>query len=714
MKSSLPDQWEQVSMDEIATIIQGQSPPGHSYNEQCNGLPFFQGKAEFGELYPTIKKWCTLTKKEAYPGDILLSIRAPVGPTNLANVHCAIGRGLAAVRPMGDIPSKYLLYYLRYSSQKLAEQATGSTFKAISGKQLREYPIMVAPLPEQHRIVDKIEQLFAELDKGVAKLKKAREKLELYRQSLLKAAFEGRLTEKWRLSACLPVRQTGEELLARIKTEREKRYQQQVEEWKINNRFYPSKLPKKKKGVYFVYVIECEDGSLYKGWTSDIQRRWKEHNSGSGAEWTRKHKPIRILYLEECSSEEEALQREKYLKSGIGREWLKQRQETLPAGRQAAKPRKPKELPPLTKEELAELPKLPYGWILAKFGNVYDIVDGDRGINYPKRQDFSDHGYCLFLNTKNVRPDGFNFSTTQFISKEKHEALRKGYLKRGDVIFTSRGTIGNVAYYSDDVQFDVVRINSGMFILRGASNIVDPEYLLYCLQSQVVQNQITRFRSGTAQPQLPIREFQEFGLPIPSIEEQREIIKIVKLQLAAQKELTQTISTALAQADLLRQSILKKAFFGRLVPQDPNDLPAPRPGKWFVYALECDDGSIYVGQTENIEERWKQHASGKGAEWTKRHPPVRLVHWEEFDSIQAAVNREKELKTGFGRKWLKREYTAGRTRQAGEPASVLLKRIQAEREKAAKETKRTRLSACLSERERSQSGGHAQAGRRRK
>jgi len=111
-------------------------------------------------------------------------------------------------------------------------------------------------------------------------------------------------------------------------------------------------------------------------------------------------------------------------------------------------------------------------------------------------------------------------------------------------------------------------------------------------------------------------------------------------------------------------------------------LPAPRPGKWFVYALECEDDSIYVGQTENIEERWKQHASGKGAEWTKRHPPVRLVHWEEFDSLQAAVNREKELKTGFGRKWLKREYTAGRTRQAGEPASVLLKRIRAEREKA--------------------------------
>jgi len=74
-------------------------------------------------------------------------------------------------------------------------------------------------------------------------------------------------------------------------------------------------------------------------------------------------------------------------------------------------------------------------------------------------------------------------------------------------------------------------------------------------------------------------------------------------------------------------------------------------------------------------------------EWTKWHPLVRLVHWEKFDSLQAAVNREKELKTGFGRKWLKREYAAGRTRQAGEPASILLKRIRAERKKAEQERK---------------------------
>jgi len=178
-----------------------------------------------------------------------------------------------------------------------------------------------------------------------------------------------------------------------------------------------------------------------------------------------------------------------------------------------------------------------------------------------------------------------------------------------------------------------------------------------------------------------------FWCQLPPTKEQKEIVRRVEQLFAFADKIEARYTKAKVMLDKLPQSILAKAFRGELVPQDPDDLPAPRPGKWFVYVLECDDGSHYKGHTKDILERWQQHARGVGAEWTAKHPPRKLVHWEEFSSEHAAVEREKDLKTGFGRKWLTREIEAGRTRQAGEPTSVLLARIKAEKEKLAKEKK---------------------------
>lgn len=99
------------------------------------------------------------------------------------------------------------------------------------------------------------------------------------------------------------------------------------------------------------------------------------------------------------------------------------------------------------------------------------------------------------------------------------------------------------------------------------------------------------------------------------------------------------------------------------------DLPAPRPGTFFVYAILCDDDSIYIGQTNDLQTRWRQHSNGLGANYFKRHKPLKYVHFEEYSSRTEAVKREHNLKTGFGRKWLKRELEAGRTRQAGQRIS---------------------------------------------
>ena len=170
-------------------------------------------------------------------------------------------------------------------------------------------------------------------------------------------------------------------------------------------------------------------------------------------------------------------------------------------------------------------------WEMVSFDDApIEIIDGDRGKNYPSGNDFSDQGHCLFLNTKNVRPDGFNFSETMFISQEKDEQLRKGKLKRYDVLLTTRGTIGNTAYFGDHIQYEHIRINSGMLIFRSISGEIESEYLFYFLQSKNCSDQFNKLMSGSAQPQLPISSLKNALIPIPSIDIQRSVVKGIKSQ----------------------------------------------------------------------------------------------------------------------------------------------------------------------------------------
>lgn len=143
-----------VALAEIAAITAGQSPPGSTYNDDGRGLPFFQGKADFGEVHPTVRKWCSAPNKTAEAGDILISVRAPVGPTNIAAERCCIGRGLAAVRPDDDaaLPD-FVHWILKYREPELVAKARGSTFGAIAQKDLKSLKVPLPPLDEQRRIV---------------------------------------------------------------------------------------------------------------------------------------------------------------------------------------------------------------------------------------------------------------------------------------------------------------------------------------------------------------------------------------------------------------------------------------------------------------------------------------------------------------------------------------------------------------------------------
>ena len=189
-----------IKLSDCCDIIAGQSPNSQFYNKDGIGLPFFQGKADFGDLYPEITTWCSEPIKIAEKDDILLSVRAPVGPTNLAPCKVCIGRGLSAIRPDERFLVKYVLYFFKYFEAQLQLKGTGTTFKAITQEIIKNIEIPYLPKNEQARIVSRIEELFSELDAGVETLRKTQRQLETYRISIKNKAVDTVSSEMVELS----------------------------------------------------------------------------------------------------------------------------------------------------------------------------------------------------------------------------------------------------------------------------------------------------------------------------------------------------------------------------------------------------------------------------------------------------------------------------------------------------------------------------------
>ncbi len=166
-------------------------------------------------------------------------------------------------------------------------------------------------------------------------------------------------------------------------------------------------------------------------------------------------------------------------------------------------------------------------WECVKMADIFQIIDGDRGKSYPGESDFSSFGHTLFLDTGNVKKTGLDFSTTKFISEEKDKELRNGKLILGDFILTSRGTLGNVAYYNEDIQkrYSSVRINSAMLILRPLlGDKISPDYILAVLRGNLISNFMKVNQVGSAQPHITKKEFSKIKVLVPSnIQEQQAI-----------------------------------------------------------------------------------------------------------------------------------------------------------------------------------------------
>lgn len=201
--------------------------------------------------------------------------------------------------------------------------------------------------------------------------------------------------------------------------------------------------------------------------------------------------------------------------------------------------------------------KIPKSWQILTIDELGGIVeDGDRGKEYPKQGDLSDEGYCLFLNAKNVTKSGLDFTKLQFITESKDSKLRKGKVLKNDIVITTRGSVGHVGYFKDCDDYESVRINSGMAIIRTEYN----SYLNVFMMSSLFKKQVNKMAFGSAQPQLTIKNIKNFKVAVPSSNEEIEKITTVilnmddKLRLLYQQKL---------RLEELKKGLMQKLLTGK-------------------------------------------------------------------------------------------------------------------------------------------------------
>ena len=419
-----------------------------------------------------------------YAGDVLYSRLRPY----LNKVWLADRDGLCSaefiVLPGNEVTdSDFLRYRLNARDfVQFANSLNAGDRPRVDFDQISSFILPPFSLEQQRRIVAKIEELFSELDEGVANLKKARAQLAVYRQALLKHAFEGHLTAAWRAQHADQL-ESADELLARICADREARYQQQLGDWQT--------------------AIEA----------------WETSGKSS---------------------------------------------------KRPTKPRTPEDPDKPSSEHVKRLWSLPTSWQWIQIG-AFAFVTKLAGFEYTDYVHYSEDGDLRVIKAENAGPNGYRVTNYSRIHFDSIAHLKRSLLVGGEllVVFVGAGT-GNVATVPLGTSFF---LGPNIAMARAESDAVSTRYLELFLRSPSGRDMILAASKAVAQPSLSMETIRQTPIAIPSTVEQHEIVRRLDAQLEGIDALEADIDLNLQKAEALRQSILKRAFAGELVPQDPADEP---------------------------------------------------------------------------------------------------------------------------------------------
>ncbi|MBN2352110.1 MAG: restriction endonuclease subunit S [Spirochaetales bacterium] len=421
-ENNFPENWVSTTIGEVFDFLGGGTPSKNQQSFWNGKIPWASVKDIKGDYL--LKTEDSITEEGvknsatniAQPGDVILVTRINPGKTITTKIKTAVNQDLKIVKPKFNTNPDFIKYLFSSKEKLFNKLSSGTTVLGISLNNLKEIEIPLPPLPEQHRIVAKIEELFSRLEKGIESLKTAQQQLKVYRQAVLKWAFEGRFTNK-----------------------------------------------------------DVKEGELPEGW------KW------------------------ECANEIF-----NYVTSG-SRGWAKYYSES--------------------------------GSIFLRMGNL-------------------DHN-TIHLDLEDIQyvklPNG-----TEGIRTLIHE---------NDILISITADVGMVALVPKE--FPEGYINQHIALARTTRSDVYPKYLAWYLTSnEKGQKQFHNLQRGATKVGLGLDDIKAVRIPVCSITEQQAIISEIEDRLSICDKIEESISQSIEQAEALRRSILKKAFEGKLVPQDPNDEPA--------------------------------------------------------------------------------------------------------------------------------------------
>ncbi|WP_417729547.1 restriction endonuclease subunit S [Roseovarius sp.] len=483
--TELPATWANAKFSDFGTWIGGGTPSKANPRFWNGPIPWVSPKDMKTKV---IRKAIDGITEEAVEnsaaklvpaGSVLIVTRSGILahtlPIAVTAVESTLNQDLKALALPDGIGSEYIAWGMRAFEQRILDKCRkgGTTVHSIEMPRLASFELPIAPTNEQRRIVEKIEAMFDEIDKGVESLQTARTTLGLYRQSLLKSAFEGRLTADWRAQNADKLG-TPETLLARIRHERDTRYKTALDTWQ------------------------------------DALAKWRADGE---------------------------------------------------KGKKPAKPKRPTTFPDQLQNLRIELPDLPHGWTWAHLGLC------SSGPEYGTAAKSADTGAVPVIRMGNLQRGRIDWGNLAFTSDP--DEIEQYSLKPGDVLFNRTNSpelVGKTSIYKGErpalFAGYLVRVNQ-------IEEITSGPYLTYFLNSPIASEHGKTVKTdGVNQSNINASKLQEYPFPYCSSAEQAEIVRILDEKLEAADALEAEIDAALTRADALRQSILKKAFSGQLVPQD--------------------------------------------------------------------------------------------------------------------------------------------------